>query len=64
MVPYPKCAPWFGGFWERLIGLTKTALKRVLGCTHAIFESLRTLLIEVEAILNNCHPYLQHTRGG
>jgi len=49
----PKRAPWFGGFWERLIGLTKTSLKRVLGRTHATFESLRTLVIEVEAILNN-----------
>ena len=27
----PKRAPWFGGFWERLIGLSKTAIKKVLG---------------------------------
>ena len=27
----PKRAPWYGGFWERLIGLTKMALKKVLG---------------------------------
>ena len=27
----PKRAPWYGGFWERLIGLTKTALRKVLG---------------------------------
>ena len=27
----PKRAPWYGGYWERLIGLTKAALKRVLG---------------------------------
>ena len=49
----PKCAPWFGGFWERLIGLTKSALKRVLGRTHATLESLRILVTEVEAVLNN-----------
>lgn len=27
----PKRAPWFGAFWERLIGLTKNSLKKVLG---------------------------------
>jgi len=49
----PKRAPWFGGFWERMIGLTKSALKRVLGCTRATLESLQTLVTEVEGILNN-----------
>jgi len=51
----PKRAPWFGGFWERLIGLTKSALKKTLGRTHATLESLQTIVVEVEAILNN-HP--------
>ncbi len=27
----PKKAPWYGGFWERLIGLTKSCIKKVLG---------------------------------
>ena len=27
----PKRAPWYGGFWERLIGVTKTALRKILG---------------------------------
>ena len=27
----PKRAPWFGGWWERLIGLTKTILTKFLG---------------------------------
>jgi hypothetical protein len=26
----PKRAPWYGGWWERLIGLTKETLKKVL----------------------------------
>ena len=30
----PKRAPWFGGLWERLIGLTKTTLKKILGRTY------------------------------
>ena len=49
----PKRAPWFGGFWERMIGLTKSALKKVLGRTRATLESLQTLVTEVEAVLNN-----------
>ena len=27
----PKHTPWFGGFWEHLIGLTKITLKKPLG---------------------------------
>ena len=49
----PKRAPWFGGFWERLIGLTKSTLKKTLGRIHATLESLQTIVIEVEAILND-----------
>jgi len=49
----PKRAPWFGGFWERLIGLTKSALKKILGRTHTTLESLQTMTTEVEAVLNN-----------
>ena len=49
----PKRAPWFGGFWERLIGLTKTSLKKTLGRTHATLESLQTIVVEIEAILND-----------
>ena len=41
-------------FGKDLIRLTKSALKGVLGHTHATLESLQTLVTEVEAILNNC----------
>ena len=49
----PKRAPWFGGFWERLIGLTKSTVKKTLGRTHATLESLQTIIVEVEALLND-----------
>ena len=49
----PKRAPWYGGFWERLIGLTKTTLKKVLGRTFISLINLQTIVVEIEAILND-----------
>ena len=49
----PKRAPWYGGFWERSIGLTKTSLKKVLGRANINLEELQTLTTEIEAILND-----------
>jgi len=49
----PKKAPWFGGFWERLIGLTKSCLKKVLGRSHVSLPVLQTIIVEIEAVLNN-----------
>ena len=49
----PKRAPWYGGFWERLIGLTKATLKKELGRTYATLSSLQTIIVEVEAMLND-----------
>ena len=49
----PKRAPWYGGFWERLIGLTKTAIKKVLGRRHVPLSTLETIIVEIEAILND-----------
>ena len=49
----PKRAPWFGGFWERLIGLTKNCLKKVLGNNCIDLETLQTITTEVEATLND-----------
>ena len=45
-------AAWWGGFWERLIQTMKRALKKVIGRISLSFEELRTLLIEVEGIVN------------
>ncbi|XP_071177522.1 uncharacterized protein [Mytilus edulis] len=46
----PKRAPWYGGWWERLIGLTKNCIKKVLGRALVTFRVLETIVIEIEAI--------------
>ncbi|XP_048587816.1 uncharacterized protein LOC125570309 [Nematostella vectensis] len=48
-----KRAQWYGGFWKRLIGLTKTTLKKVLGRTSINLVTLQTVVMEIEAILND-----------
>ena len=45
-------APWQGGFYERLVGMTKRALRKSLGRSKANNIELNTLLTEVEAMLN------------
>ena len=49
----PKRAPWYGGFWERLIGLTKTVLRKILGRAFVTLPILQTLIVEIEAVLND-----------
>ena len=46
-------APWWGGFWERMVRCVKTCLKKHMGRSSLTFEELRTILVEIEAILNN-----------
>lgn len=46
-------APWWGGWWERLIRSVKSALRKVLGKTSLSAEELTTLLTEVEAVINS-----------
>ncbi|XP_077866927.1 uncharacterized protein LOC144355733 [Saccoglossus kowalevskii] len=48
----PKRDPWYGGFWERLIGLTKNAIKKTLGRALITFDELSTEVTEVDAVLN------------
>ena len=49
----PKRAPWYGGFWERLIGLTKNCIRKVLGRSFITLDELTTVIAEIEAILND-----------
>ena len=49
----PCRAPWYGGYWERLIGLTKNVLKKALGRAYVTLPSLQTIVVEIEAHLNN-----------
>jgi len=49
----PKRAPWYGRWCECLVGLTKMALKNILERSRVTLTVLQTLVIDVEAILNN-----------
>ena len=46
-------APWWGGFYERLIGMTKRCMKKTIGKASLNMIELNTILIEVEAVLNS-----------
>ena len=48
-----ELAPWMGGFYERLIGLTKRALRKTIGRKCLTESQLTTILIEVEVIVNS-----------
>ena len=46
-------APWWGGFWERLIQSVKRCMKKSLGRTTLSYDELNTLLVEVESVINS-----------
>lgn len=49
----PPIAPWWGGFWERLIRIVKDLLKRMLGKRKLMLTQIEDMLFEVEAIVNS-----------
>ncbi|KAL1448295.1 hypothetical protein WDU94_003587 [Cyamophila willieti] len=48
----PPASPWWGGWWERLIGVMKTVMKKVLGRTYVNYEVLQTILCDIESVIN------------
>ena len=48
-----KKAPWWGGFFERLVKSTKKCLKKTLGTAKLTYKELLTATAEVELILNS-----------
>ncbi|GFU79810.1 integrase catalytic domain-containing protein [Trichonephila clavipes] len=48
-------APWWGGWWERLVGTVKDLLKRTLGRSVLKYDELYTVLCDCESIIN-CRP--------
>ncbi|XP_043200053.1 uncharacterized protein LOC122386718 [Amphibalanus amphitrite] len=54
----PESAPWWGGFWERMVGVTKAALRASLHLCHLSFEQLSVVLYEL-AFFVNLRPLTQ-----
>ena len=46
-------APWWGGQFERIIGLVKQCLYKTIGKTSLTFTELEGVLLDVEQTLNN-----------
>ncbi|XP_053395601.1 uncharacterized protein LOC128555857 [Mercenaria mercenaria] len=48
-----ELAPWMGGFYERLVGIVKRALRKSIGRKLLMPDQMYTLLKEVEAVVNS-----------
>ena len=46
-------APWWGGQFERMVGLVKGALRKSIGKSLLTFAELKEILLDVEVTLNN-----------
>jgi hypothetical protein len=46
-------APWWGGIFERMIGLTKKCLRKIIGRAKFSFDELLTAVTEIESVLNS-----------
>ncbi|KAG1656930.1 hypothetical protein GQR58_023669 [Nymphon striatum] len=46
-------APWWGGFWERMVRVVKNTLRKTIGTAYLSKKKFVTLLSEVEFLINN-----------
>ena len=46
-------APWWGGFFERLIGVMKSTLAKVIGNAFLSYKELEEVFLDVECHMNN-----------
>lgn len=46
-------APWWGGFFERLVGIMKTSLSKSVGRALLNYNELEDTLLDVECFMNN-----------
>ena len=46
-------APWWGGFWERLIRNVKLLLKKNFRKVFLTYDELRTVLVQIEGVVNS-----------
>ena len=49
----PGLAPWWGGFWERMVRSVKDLLRKSIGKKTMNFDQLQTELTEIEAVIND-----------
>ncbi|XP_077867856.1 uncharacterized protein LOC144357604, partial [Saccoglossus kowalevskii] len=48
----PKRSPWCGGLFKRMISITKTSLKKILGRACVSYTELATIITEIECAIN------------
>ena len=50
---YVAKAPWMGGFIERVVGLFKNTVRRVIGRATIDYQEFLTIIYEINAVLNS-----------